>query len=181
MATVERSGRVLIIEDDDIFSQVLARGLNQLGWDTFIASNCQAALQQCERQQPGYIVLDLKLGITSGLPLINPLLKLVPDSKILVLTGYASIATAVEAMRLGAYNYLPKPADARTIMTAMTGVTTTTQTSLPEDTMSVERLEWEHIQKNLLHHQGNISATARALNMHRRTLQRKLSKKPVRR
>jgi len=101
--------------------------------------------------------------------------------KILMLTGYASIATAVEAIKLGATQYLPKPADAEQILTALNKVEADTEVEVTEQPMSVNRLEWEHIQKVLKEHEGNISATARALGMHRRTLQRKLLKRPVKR
>ena len=170
---------VLIVEDDEIFSHILARALTRFGLTVNVSLNTQDALRQCKTQKPKYIVLDLKLGTGSGLQLITPLLNIVPNCKILVLTGYASIATAVEAIRLGAHNYLPKPADARTIMEALIGKLPAEETPLPGDPMSVDRLEWEHIQQTLLQHEGNVSATARALNMHRRTLQRKLGKKPV--
>ncbi|NQY62519.1 MAG: response regulator transcription factor [Alteromonadaceae bacterium] len=179
METITPNDNVLIIEDDEIFSQILARALTRFGLKVEVSLNGQDALKKCQTQKPKYIVLDLKLGTGSGLQLINPLLEIVPNTKILVLTGYASIATAVEAIRLGAHNYLPKPADVRTIVEALTGKLTAEETPLPKNPMSVDRLEWEHIQKTLLQHEGNISATARTLSMHRRTLQRKLSKKPV--
>ncbi|NQY33364.1 MAG: response regulator transcription factor [Alteromonadaceae bacterium] len=179
MDTLTLNGKVLIIEDDEIFSQILARSLTRFGLTVEASLNSEDALKKCHTQKPQYIVLDLKLGTGSGLQLINPLLEIVPNCKILVLTGYASIATAVEAIRLGAHNYLPKPADARTIAEALTGELSAKDTPLPANPMSVDRLEWEHIQKTLLQHEGNISATARTLNMHRRTLQRKLGKKPV--
>ena len=133
-----------------------------------------------EGEEFEYAVLDLNLGNCTSLDLILPLRERNPDMRILVLTGYASIATAVRAIKLGADNYLAKPADTDEILTALL--------SDPEpdadaelQPMSVRRLEWEHIQKVLEQNNGNISATARQLNMHRRTLQRKLQKRPVQR
>ncbi len=99
--------------------------------------------------------------------------------RILMLTGYASIQTAVEAIKLGATNYLPKPAGVAEILSALQSDQPNTELEIAEQPLSVDRLEWEHIQRVLAEHDGNISATARALNMHRRTLQRKLAKKPV--
>ena len=118
---------------------------------------------------------------TSGLVLLPRLLELAPQSLIVVLTGYSSIVTAVEATRAGATNYLCKPATIEEILAAFAGSTSADNTPIASDPISVERLEWEHIQRVLHEHDGNVSATARALGMHRRTLQRKLQKRPVRR
>jgi len=126
-------------------------------------------------------VLDLNLGGHSSLPLIPTLKQRNARMRILVLTGYASIATAVDAIKLGADNYLAKPADADEILAALLGDSTAQQedSNAIGEPMSVRRLEWEHIQKILKEHDGNISETARQLKMHRRTLQRKLQKRPV--
>ena len=119
---------------------------------------------------------------TSGLVILPRLLALAPDARLVVLTGYSSIVTAVEATRAGATDYLCKPATIEEVLTAFAGgVAETGATAIPSDPISVDRLEWEHIQRVLQEHEGNISATARALGMHRRTLQRKLQKRPVRR
>jgi two-component system response regulator RegA len=131
-------------------------------------------------------VLDLKLGEENGLRLIPELRELVPDLRILLLTGYASIATAVEAIKRGAHDYLAKPVDADAVVRALLeGSDTAPQgedevIDAPEAPLALRRLEWEHIQRVLTECDGNISETARRLGMHRRTLQRKLSKHPVR-
>lgn len=171
---------ILLIEDDQVFSQLLSRALIRFGFSVEVANNSQVALELCSQFKPDYVVLDLKLGEESGLRLIRPLLD-INNPRILVLTGYASIATAVEATRLGAHNYLQKPTDAQSIVDALTQDPAYDDLEIAATPLSVERMEWEHIQKVLAEHQGNISATARALGMHRRTLQRKLAKKPVKR
>jgi two-component system response regulator RegA len=127
------------------------------------------------------VVLDLNLGGSSGLALVEPLLRLNPDCRIVVLTGYASIATAVDAIKLGAIQYLSKPVAVETILGAFDSDDQPNVEDSPvAEPLSVDRLEWEHIQRVLRENDGNISATARALRMHRRTLQRKLAKRPVR-
>ena len=117
----------------------------------------------------------------SGLVLLPKLLELDPEMRVVILTGYSSIATAVEAIKRGACNYLCKPADADDVLAALSAEHADLDSLVPENPMSVDRLQWEHIQRVLTEHAGNISATARALGMHRRTLQRKLQKRPVRR
>ena len=116
---------------------------------------------------------------TSGLLALPQLLKQAPHARLVVLTGYSSIATAVEATKAGATNYLCKPATIDEILSAFEGSEPATAATIPADPISVERLEWEHIQRVLKDNDGNISATSRALDMHRRTLQRKLQKRPV--
>lgn len=127
-----------------------------------------------------HVVLDLNLNGSSGLALIPELLANNPDCRIVVLTGYASIATAVDAVKLGAVQYLAKPVEIEAILSAFEE-DDGPDFDLPvsEELLSVDRLEWEHIQRVLYEHDGNVSATARALKMHRRTLQRKLAKRPV--
>ena len=125
-------------------------------------------------------MLDLNLGGESGLRLLPHLREQAPQAVILVLTGYASIATAVDAIKLGAAQYLAKPAGVDDILAAFEQREPNPAQHAPEHTMSVRRLTWEHIQRVLAEHDGNVSATARALKMHRRTLQRKLAKRPVR-
>jgi two-component system response regulator RegA len=127
-----------------------------------------------------YAILDLNLGSQTSLSLIPLLKKSNSEIQILILTGYASIATAVEAIKLGADNYLSKPADIDEILAALLLGESADYTPIAfTEPMSVRRLEWEHIQKVLQENEGNISATARQLKMHRRTLQRKLQKRPV--
>lgn len=172
--------RVLIIDDDIHFTQVLGRTLERHGYPAMIALDGQAAMAQATTFQPDWVTLDLRLEQESGLSLITQLKALCPQARIVVLTGYASIPTAVEAVKLGAHNYLHKPATVQELINAFgdDDIHTDTSVSLNNDqeVMSMERLEWEHIQRVLNENQGNISATARILNMHRRTLQRKLQK-----
>ena len=128
-----------------------------------------------------FAVIDLRIGNESGLNLIEQLHKRFPQLCMVVLTGFASIATAIEAIKLGAVHYLTKPADAEDIISAFEKARGDISVEVSEQPMSVNRLQWEHLQRVLSEHEGNISAAARALGMHRRTLQRKLQKKPVRR
>ena len=171
--------RILIVEDDPVFAQVLAVALRRRGHEVQVAVDGGSALAYAADISLDAAVLDLKLGDESGLALIQPLKALNAGMQILLLTGYASIATAVEAIKLGATHYLPKPADIDEILAALGRRDGDVSVPMPEEPMSVDRLEWEHIQKVLAEHEGNISATARALKMHRRTLQRKLMKRPV--
>jgi two-component system response regulator RegA len=173
------SWHILVVDDDAVFAETLARALRSRGHSVATAADPRAALEQAARQAPDAAVLDLKLGDTTSLGLIGPLKNLRSEMRILLLTGYASIATAVEAIKLGATHYLPKPADADEVLAALGREVGDEGAAAPDDPMSVDRLEWEHIQKVLTENEGNISATARALKMHRRTLQRKLMKKPV--
>ncbi|MCX8017101.1 MAG: response regulator [Rhodocyclaceae bacterium] len=172
---------VLVIDDDPTFNGVLRRALARRGYETQGATDAATALAAARAQPPDGIVLDLNLGSISGLTLIPALLEAAPQSRIVVLTGYASIATAVEAIKLGATQYFAKPVEVEALVAVFTGAApAVTETAPPADPLSVSRLEWEHIQRVLREHDGNISATARALKMHRRTLQRKLAKRPVR-
>jgi two-component system response regulator RegA len=173
--------RILLIDDDDDFLQILGRSLMRRGLEVRSASSADEARFILSDICPDYAVVDLKLGQSSGLSLLRELKACCPAMIIVMLTGYASIATAVEAVKLGAVNYLAKPATVDDILSALYKPQ---GDALPEmedsKPLSVDRLEWEHIQRVLTEHGGNVSATARALNMHRRTLQRKLLKKPVR-
>jgi len=175
---------LLLVEDDEVFSQVLSQALQKRGYNVIVKSTVNETQHWLESngandQSFRYAILDLKLESETSLPLIAAIKKISPEAKILVLTGYASITTAVEAIRLGASNYLPKPADADEILNALLNDTPDSELDIEDERMSVERLEWEHIQKVLNENDNNISKTARQLNMHRRTLQRKLQKKPV--
>lgn len=175
------SERFLIVDDDPAFTRVLSRAMTRRDYTVQVARSAEEATQLIDSWVPDYATVDLKMDGDSGLTLIPTLRQTNPEMKILMLTGYASIATAVEAIKLGATQYLPKPADADQILTALNKVEADLEVEVTEQPMSVNRLEWEHIQKVLKEHDGNISATARALGMHRRTLQRKLSKRPVKR
>lgn len=172
---------ILVVEDDEMFARVICRAMQQRNFDTEHAESADAALLKMQSHHFDFAVLDLNLGGHSSLPLILPLKQAFPSIRILVLTGYASIATAVDAIKLGADNYLAKPADADEILAALVGDSTHAkhENGDIQEPMSVRRLEWEHIQKVLKENDGNISQTARQLKMHRRTLQRKLQKRPV--
>lgn len=172
--------RILLVDDDEIFTHVLNGALTKRNYVVAVAATAEEALSLAASFKPELISLDLKLETSSGLNLLPELLQVLPKAKIVVLTGYSSIATAVEAIKLGAVNYLCKPADADEILAAFNQETGNPDAPLAEQPMSVNRLTWEHIQKVLHENEGNISATARALGMHRRTLQRKLQKRPVR-
>lgn len=171
---------LLLVDDDEIFSDVLARALTRRGYAVSVAHDVEAGLKLARENPPEYAVIDLKMPGPSGLTLVKALKELDEETRIVMLTGYSSIATAVEAIKLGATHYLAKPADADAVIAAFTRESGDDSVPVNDSPMSVERLEWEHIQKVLAEHEGNISATARALKMHRRTLQRKLSKRPVR-
>jgi two-component system, response regulator RegA len=180
------SGRpLLIIDDDATFARVLGRALTSRGFEVITTDNPDDARALTRRHQPRYCVLDLKLGDENGLRLIPELQSLVPDIRVLLLTGYASIATAVEAIKRGAHDYLAKPVDADAVVRALLdgdngAADLDDPVDAPDAPLPLRRLEWEHIQRVLTECEGNISETARRLGMHRRTLQRKLSKHPVR-
>jgi len=169
---------LLLVDDDDTFRQVLASALRKRGFDVTTAPDVIVALALAEANPPEYAVVDLKMPGPSGLVLVKRLKELDAATRIVMLTGYASIATAVESVKLGATHYLAKPADADEIVAAFYRTEGDESAPLSAIPLSVDRLEWEHIQRVLAEHDGNISATARALNMHRRTLQRKLGKNP---
>ena len=174
------SMKLLIVEDDADFAAALARAMTRRGFEVALAHDAATARSVAERFAPSHAVVDLKLPGESGLKVVEHLAARTPAPAIVVLTGYASIATAVEAVRLGARHYLAKPADADEILAALLRDEPDAELDVHPEPLSVARLEWEHIQKVLNEHDGNISATARALKMHRRTLQRKLDKNPPR-
>lgn len=172
--------QLLLIEDDEVFSSVVSRALSRRGFEVLVIHDIDAARQAVDRVGIDFAIVDLNLAGHSSLKLIPKLREQNPHARILMLTGYASIATAVEAIKLGADNYLAKPADIDEILAALTADPQSSAPDSPfQEPMSVRRLEWEHIQKVLMENHGNISETARQLKMHRRTLQRKLQKKPV--
>lgn len=177
----DRSARqpLLLVDDDGVFSAMLGRALDKRGFDVCMAADLHAARQSLCAVTPEYVVLDLKIGSESGLTLIEELLAANPGIKIVMLTGYASVATAVEAIKLGAVHYLTKPVSADDVVNALHKTEGDADAAVESHPVSVKRLEWEHMQKVLLEHDGNISAAARAMGMHRRTLQRKLQKRPV--
>ncbi len=173
----------IIIDDDQTFREILSRSLRNLGYDVAHFSHPKEALPSLSNyNNPDdqlIILLDLKLESDSGLRWIEKVKAGNQNAQILLLTGYASISTAVEAIKLGADDYLSKPITARDILNHLEKQDTDPDLPIRQTPMSVGRLEWEHIQRVLQENNGNISASARALGMHRRTLQRKLSKKPV--
>lgn len=172
--------RLLLVDDDEVLCAVLARALDRKGFRVAVAHHPQAALAAAAERPPEFAVVDLKFPDGSGLDLVRQLLGLNKGMRVVVLTGYASIATAVEATKLGAHYYLTKPTGADDIVEALQRNSGAESVSIREKPLSVSRLEWEHINRVLTVNKGNISATARLLGMHRRTLQRKLSKHPAR-
>lgn len=175
---------LLLIDDDKTFLETLSRSLQRRGENVITASTSAEALDALHVHQPDRAVLDMNLAGESGLQLLPQLLAESPQLRVVVLTGYASIVTAVDAIKRGALNYLCKPVNASQLLQAFDekAVTEVAEPEIEEASpLSVDRLEWEHIQRVLHEHDGNISATARALNMHRRTLQRKLQKRPANR
>ena len=169
----------LVVDDDEIFADTLVRSLERRGHTCYAANDEIRAVDLCKLYRPTRAILDLKLVNYSGLHLIEQLKAIDKNIKIVVLTGYSSIPTAVEAIKLGANNYLCKPAGLSDILSAFDTQKGNADSPLPAQPPSVNRLEWEHIQRVLQENDGNISATARALGMHRRTLQRKLQKRPM--
>jgi len=175
----ESPPRVLLVDDDERFAITLAQALERRGWRASVAHTAATALAMAQESPPGAAVVDLRIGNDDGLALVAALREMGPRMKILVLTGYASIATAVRAIKLGADDYLAKPVTGSAVADALARGGRAAPEGPPAAPMSPRRLEWEHIQRVLTEHDGNISAAARTLNMHRRTLQRKLGKRPV--
>jgi two-component system response regulator RegA len=171
--------RLLLVDDDETFCRVLKTALEKRNYEVLVANDVKSGMMLAEQNVPEYAVIDLRIGHESGLELVKKLISLDDNTQIIMLTGFASIATAVEAIKLGAIHYLTKPANADEIVNALNKNEGDPSVLISENPLSVKRLEWEHLQKVLMQHYGNISAAARALNMHRRTLQRKLEKKPV--
>jgi two-component system response regulator RegA len=171
---------LLLVDDDETYCSVLSAALTSRGFNILVAHSVPDALKVVEQDPPEYAVVDLCMPGPTGLELVKQLIELDPNTRIVMLTGFASIATAVEAIKLGAIHYLSKPADADEILQALHKDKGDTSVPISKQPQSVRRLEWEHIQKILKECDGNISETARQLGMHRRTLQRKLAKHPVR-
>ncbi|MFT6218240.1 MAG: two-component system response regulator RegA [Cycloclasticus pugetii] len=172
--------RMLIIDDDEVYCSVLCDAFTRRGFEVASAQTKEQAIHKAEVFKPHMAVVDLRLGYGSGLQLIRRLKDKDTAISIVMLTGYASIATAVEAVKLGAIQYITKPANADEILAAFAQEKADSDVAPSDKPLSVKRVEWEHMQKILLDCDGNISEAARRLNMHRRTLQRKLAKRPVR-
>ncbi|MBI4821102.1 MAG: response regulator [Deltaproteobacteria bacterium] len=172
---------ILVVDDDDNFRERLARAFRDRGFDVHTARNPAEAKEQASLDSPEYAVVDLRMPGGSGLELVRDLLAIDPATRVVVLTGYGSISTAVDAIHLGATNYLPKPADADDVLAAFQR---SEQPLIPtsnhreDDVPSLARAEWEHINRVLSDAGGNISLAAKRLGIHRRSLQRKLQKYP---
>jgi len=171
--------RLLIVDDDAAFGQRLARAMEKRGFETEVAESAQEATLMAERNPPDFAVVDMRLGDGNGLEVVERLHRRKPDARAVILTGYGNIATAVTAVKLGAVDYLSKPADADDIFVALTREGAE-QPEPPENPMSADRVRWEHIQRVYEMCDRNVSETARRLNMHRRTLQRILAKRAPR-
>jgi two-component system, response regulator RegA len=173
-----RKRKLLLVDDNENFRWAMHRSFEQRGYEVRVAASVAEANDRLQGWQPEFAVVDLRMPGTSGLALVSQLRSLDPKPRIVVLTGYASIATAIEAIKLGATHYLAKPVDADAVEASFERTRGDETVAPSEDLLSVDRLEWEYIQRVLAENQGNVSATARALRMHRRTLQRKLNKHP---
>ena len=168
---------LLVVEDDDLLRDRLVRAFRDRGCVAQGAASVSEAARLTD-DAPEYAVVDLRIGEESGLEVLRALLAKDPATRVVLLTGYGSIATAVEAMRLGAVHYLTKPADADQIIAALQRGDTAETVTAAGEPLSLARAEWEHINAVLVSVSGNISEAARRLGLHRRSLQRKLSKYP---
>ncbi len=167
---------LLLVDDDLPFLNRFARAMEQRGFKTQSADTVAAALVMIKQNPPAFAVVDMRLGDGNGLDVIAELKEMRPDSKTIMLTGYGNLATAVSAVKLGAIDYLAKPADADEVYTALMALPGENAVA-PINPMSADRVRWEHIQRVYELCNRNVSETARRLNMHRRTLQRILSKR----
>jgi two-component system, response regulator RegA len=170
---------LLLVDDDRPFLTRLARAMEIRGFQVRMAETVAQGIEEVKKSPPGYAVVDLRLADGSGLEVIGALHNARPDARAVVLTGYGNIATAVTAVKLGAIDYLAKPADADAVYGALMAESTS-RAALPENPMSADRVRWEHIQRVYELCNRNVSETARRLNMHRRTLQRILAKRAPR-
>ncbi|MEM7453024.1 MAG: response regulator [Planctomycetota bacterium] len=163
---------ILVVDDDEVLRQRLEKAFTRRGFRVFVASDFDSALAASAQHKPDRAVLDLKMPGRSGIELLEEMLKVSPETKAVILTGYGSITNAVEAVKIGAVNYLTKPADADQVLAAFSPGPSPT----PESPPSLAEAQWEHIQRVLSDSGGNISEAARRLDIPRRTLQRKLKK-----
>jgi two-component system response regulator RegA len=166
---------LLIVDDDGAFRERLVRAMRDRGFEATGVADHSSALRAAQEESPELAVVDLRLPGDSGLAVVRDLKALDASTVVVVLTGYGSIATAVESIKLGAASYLTKPADADQIVAAFDGTLPPDEAQAP----SLARVEWEHIQRILADCAGNVSQAARVLGIHRRSLQRKLAKRPV--
>ena len=168
----------IIIDDDTVYNETLCRALKRINREAFSATNSKQALAITAEKKPDCAILDLCIGDEKGIDLVKPLIEIHPPLKIIVLTGYASLATAVKSIKLGAWNYLSKPAKVNSILKAFGQNNEITNSDIvTSSTVTLKQSEWEHLQRTLVENDGNITKTAEQLGMHRRTLQRKLKKK----
>ena len=170
---------LLLVDDDKVFCSVLEKAMIKRGFNVICAHSVNHALECTKTFSPEFAVIDLRLPGQSGLVLVEKLKAMDSGTRIIMLTGYASITTAVEAIKLGAIHYLEKPVDDDEIMMSLERIEGNPSAKINTKSLSVGQFEWEYIQRILLENNGNISATAKKLNMHRRTLQRKLNKSPL--
>ena len=175
-ASVPGDRSLLIVEDDKSFLQRLARAMESRGFTVTTAETVAEGLTQLETSSPAFAVVDMRLDDGNGLDVISALKRRRPDARAIILTGYGNIATAVNAVKLGAVDYLSKPADADDVVAALLALEGR-KPEPPENPMSADRVRWEHIQRIYELCGRNVSETARRLNMHRRTLQRILAKR----
>jgi two-component system, response regulator RegA len=176
LAPVPAERSLLIVEDDKSFLQRLARAMEGRGFLVTTAESVAEGLMQVEKAAPAFAVVDMRLGDGNGLDVISAMKKRRPEARAIILTGYGNIATAVNAVKLGAVDYLAKPVDADDVVAALLALDNK-KIEPPENPMSADRVRWEHIQRIYELCGRNVSETARRLNMHRRTLQRILAKR----
>lgn len=170
---------LLLVDDDEVFVQRLAKAMEKRGFDVVVAMSVAEGRAAAQARPPAYAVCDLRLEDGNGLDVVEVIRERRPDARVVVLTGYGAIATAVAAVKIGATDYLSKPADANDIVNALMA-TGSDLPPPPENPMSADRVRWEHIQRVYELCDRNVSETARRLNMHRRTLQRILAKRSPR-
>ena len=176
LPSIGPDGTLLIVDDDVPFLRRIARAMESRGFNVETAESVAEGCAKAKVRPPKYAVVDLRLGDGSGLDVIETIRSRRDDSRVIILTGYGNIATAVTAVKLGAVDYLAKPADADDILAALTQKPGE-KAELPDNPMSADRVRWEHIQRVYEMCERNVSETARRLNMHRRTLQRILAKR----
>ena len=177
--TEQTDRSLLIVEDDKPFLERLSRAMETRGFTVTSCDSVSEGLAQISKSAPAFAVVDLRLGDGNGLDVVSALKQQRPDARAIVLTGYGNIATAVTAVKMGAVDYLSKPADADDVVAALLAIDND-KSELPNNPMSADRVRWEHIQRVYEMCDRNVSETARRLNMHRRTLQRILAKRAPR-
>lgn len=171
---------VLVVDDDEVFREQMVRAFGNRGYEAHGAADAEEAEVHARTDSPELAVVDLRMPERSGLELVRALKEIDPGTKVVVLTGYGSIATAIEAVRLGATHYLTKPADVDDVIAAFDrDEAAESDADVPDRVPSLARVEWEHINRVLTDCNGNVSQAARLLGIHRRSLQRKLAKYPV--